>query len=145
MLYIDVKVQQVLIFDAEKTFPDECCGFLFGKDAGENRFVTAVLIVDNAKDGDKRRRFEISGKDYMSAEKYALENGLDFLGVYHSHPDHPSKASEHDRVAAQPYFSYLILSILKGKYDDQQSWRLNDDSVFEEESVSIGIKQNITV
>lgn len=145
MLYIDEKVQEVLKFDAERTFPDECCGFLFGKEDGSKRFVTGILIVDNAKDGDKRRRFEISSKDYMAAEKYALENNLDLLGVYHSHPNHPAEPSEHDRVAAQPYFSYLILSVLNGNFDYQRSWLLNDNSLFEEELVYFGIRPAATV
>ena len=46
------------------TFPDECCGFLFGTEQTDgSRTITKILEVNNSKTGDKKRRFEISGKD----------------------------------------------------------------------------------
>jgi proteasome lid subunit RPN8/RPN11 len=54
------------------------------------------------------------------------------LGIYHSHPNHPAIPSEHDRVAAQPYFSYVIISAMQGNIDHIRSWRLNEASQFEE-------------
>jgi|SRR5579863_496504 len=122
---------------ALNTFPDECCGFLYGiEQTGGNRVITKILEVNNSKTGDKKRRFEISGKDYMLAEKFALENDVLLLGIYHSHPNHPAIPSEHDRVAALPYFSYVILSVKPGKIDHIRSWQLNEESQFEEEVFS---------
>ncbi|HEY2649393.1 MAG TPA: M67 family metallopeptidase [Puia sp.] len=115
------------------TFPDECCGFLYGNEQSDSRVISKIWKVDNSKSGDKKRRFEISGKDYMLAEKFALENEVLLLGIYHSHPNHPAIPSEHDRVAALPYFSYIILSVKDGTIDHARSWRLNDVSQFEEE------------
>ena len=66
--------------DGLDSFPDECCGFFYGNEDGlGNRSVTEILVVNNAKEGDKRKRFEISAKDYMKAEQYALEKGLQLL------------------------------------------------------------------
>ena len=126
-------------------FPDECCGFLYGQEQEDGtRIISVIRQVDNAKPGDKRRRFEITPKDYMQAEEFALENNLSLLGIYHSHPGHPAIPSEHDRVAAQPYFSYVIISVLEGNIDHIRSWRLNDDSRFEEEVfLSISVNQSI--
>jgi proteasome lid subunit RPN8/RPN11 len=70
----------------------------------------------------------------MLAEKFAVENDVQLLGIYHSHPNHPAIPSEHDRVAALPYFSYVILSVKDGSIDHIRSWRLNDVSQFEEEN-----------
>ena len=118
-------------------FPDECCGFLYGTEQKDgSRLITKILEVNNSKAGDKRRRFEISGKDYIQGEKFALENDTLFLGIYHSHPKHPAIPSEHDRVAAQPFFSYVILSVMADKIDHIRSWQLNDDAQFEEEIFS---------
>ncbi len=143
MISIDHKPKQSMIEDALNSFPDECCGFFYGEEDGlGNRRVTEILVVNNAKEGDKRRRFEISPKDYLKGEQYALENGLEFLGVYHSHPNHPAIPSEHDRVAAQPYFSYIIISVLNDRTTHMRSWRLNDSLQFEEEDISTGIFQN---
>jgi proteasome lid subunit RPN8/RPN11 len=122
--------------DARAGFPNECCGFMLGnEDQQGNRIITDILIVNNAKEGDKRRRFVISGTDYLEAEAYSEKSGLAMLGIYHSHPGHPAIPSEHDRVAAQPFFSYLILSITDRRIDAIRSWRLNDESQFEEEEV----------
>jgi len=134
MIELESNPFQIMKIHAEKIFPDECCGFLFGKEESNgNRLISVLKEVDNAKPGDKRRRFEITGRDYMQAERFAAENNLGLLGVYHSHPNHPAIPSEHDRVAAQPFFSYVILSIRDGKTDHIRSWRLNEDSQFEEE------------
>ncbi len=123
--------------NAEKSFPDECCGFLFGTEQADGtRQISMLLEVNNSKAGDKRRRFEITGRDYMHAERYALEKELQLLGIYHSHPNHPAIPSEHDRVAAQPFFSYVIVSVMEGRTDHIRSWRLNAESQFEEEIFS---------
>lgn len=124
-----------MIEDAKRTFPDECCGFFFGIEEDEVRTISAIAVVDNSKEGDKRRRFEIKAKDYLRAEQYAEEHGLTLLGIYHSHPNHPSIPSEHDRVAAQPYFSYIIISVCERQFRSLQSWQLNEQSQFEEETV----------
>ncbi len=122
--------------DVLKTFPDECCGFLFGDETeGGDRNFTEIMVVDNSKAGDRRRRFEISAKDYLRAERFADENGLALLGVYHSHPLSPAIPSEHDRVAAQPYFSYIIASVYGEEIRDLTSWRLNESAEFEPEMI----------
>ena len=135
MLRINNKPMEEMIADAVKSFPEECCGFMFGKEEPDNRIISMVNTVRNSKEGDKRRRFEISPLDYMSAERYAEENELLLLGIYHSHPNHPSIPSEHDRIAAQVYFSYVIISVSEKEFNSIQSWRLNDTTKFEEEQI----------
>lgn len=136
MIKINSVIHQFLADDALRTFPDECCGFLLGTEAGDERIVEEIILVNNAKEGDKRRRFEITPLDYLKAERTADEKNLLLLGVYHSHPNHPSVPSEHDRVVAQPYFSYLIVAVRENEFVSLQSWRLNDASQFEEEKVA---------
>ncbi len=135
VLEINAAAQEVIIADGERSFPDECCGFFFGKEGEERRIITHALEVVNNKEGDKRRRFEIHPSDYMKAEKFSLVNELDFLGVYHSHPNHPAIPSEHDRIVALPFFSYIIISVYEGKLADFRSYRLNEERQFEEEEV----------
>jgi proteasome lid subunit RPN8/RPN11 len=135
MLLIEQKPLDEMYQDALQSFPDECCGFFFGKELEEERIITNVLIVHNSKEGDKRRRFEISPKDYLNAERFADENDLQLIGVYHSHPNHPAIPSEHDRIAAQPYFSYIIISVKENEIAETRSWQLNDDFHFEEETI----------
>ncbi|MFL5773322.1 MAG: Mov34/MPN/PAD-1 family protein [Flavisolibacter sp.] len=122
--------------DAVHTYPDECCGFIFGNEGYDNRHITSILVVNNSKDGDKRRRFEIAPRDYLNAELYAEQNEVVLLGVYHSHPESSAIPSETDRLSAQPFFSYIILSVLNRHIDDIRSWRLNDNFQFEEEIIN---------
>ncbi|HEX4851712.1 MAG TPA: M67 family metallopeptidase [Puia sp.] len=136
MIFIETDAHQRMVEDAVNNFPDECCGFMLGEeDPEENRIISEILVVDNSKEGDKSRRFEISSKDYLRAEQFAIDRNLSLLGIYHSHPNHPAIPSEHDRKAAQPFFSYVILSVLNNEFVSLRSWRLNEDEQFEEENV----------
>ena len=120
--------------DAQKTYPHECCGFMYGKEENGTRIITRAEPVNNTKEENRERRFEISPLDYMKAEEYADNNGLILLGVYHSHPEHPAIPSEHDLKVAMPYFSYVIVSVKKAKVVDFRSWKLSAGK-FEEEKV----------
>lgn len=136
MIIIDQAIKTLLAADAVKVFPDECCGFLFGMENDpQNRAIEEIMVVDNAKPGDKTRRFEISPMDYIHAERHALNRQLLLLGIYHSHPKHPAIPSEQDRIAAQPHFSYVIISILNPETINFRSWRLNDQEQFDEEMI----------
>lgn len=136
MIILEPHIEQLVLDDARQAFPDECCGFLFGTETQGKRLIQDILVVNNAKEGDKRRRFEISARDYLRAEQYAEEKGLSLLCVYHSHPKHPAIPSEHDRVAAQPFFSYVIVSVLEQGQTNILSWRLNDQHQFDPEPIT---------
>ena len=120
---------------AQFSFPDECVGFIFGFETGQKRIITRAIQTCNVKEGDKRRRFEISPLSYMKAEKYALQHDLTFLGIYHSHPLHPAVPSAHDLKQAMPFFSYPILSITPGEKTILRSWQLTDEEKFAEEFI----------
>lgn len=138
-LVIHKEAEKVMLADAVDTFPNECCGFFYGKETADGaRQITEAQIVVNSKEGDQRRRFEISPLDYMKAERYALSNDLTLLGVYHSHPNHPAIPSVHDLAKALPYFSYIIISVMDGEINVLRSWRLNEEKgEFEEENVKV--------
>lgn len=134
-LKISEEALNYMLEHAEVDYPNECCGFFYGRDNGDTRSVTLARQVKNSKEGDQSERFEIDPEDYRSAEKFALDHDLDLLGVYHSHPDHPAEPSEHDREVAMPWFSYIIISVQKGSAAGTRSWQLNEKRQFEEESV----------
>ncbi len=134
---ITAEVRDVINQQALECFPNECCGFLFGEEKS-GRVLTLATAVINSKEGDQRRRFEISPLDYLGAEQYALSNDTQLLGIYHSHPNHPAIASEHDLAVAMPYFSYLIVSVYSDEIRDLKSWRLLDEErKFQEEKIEI--------
>lgn len=135
-LHISENLLEFIKQHAKSTYPYECCGFIYGTDDGENRSVHHVEKASNSRDGDQRRRFEISVEEYLHAERQAAHLGYDLIGIYHSHPDHPSEPSEHDRNQAVPFFSYVIASVKNGTPGTTQSWRLQEDRTFSEEAIT---------
>jgi proteasome lid subunit RPN8/RPN11 len=123
----------------EAAYPEEGAGFLIGNEGQ----VATILPLDNSReDGARHNRFLITPEDYLQAELTADRLGLSLIGVFHSHPDHPNQPSEYDREWAQPFFSYIITTVNKGKAIESRSWRLLEDrSKFEEETIELSEPQ----
>jgi len=133
-----------------ETYPYECCGALLGRDLGlaENavsekkslsvsREVLSLFPLVNRRDDSPRNRFSVTAEDVKDAEKTARAQGLEVIGWYHSHPDHPARPSDYDRDHAWPWYSYIIVSVQSGVPQDMTSWRLEDDrSGFLEEKIA---------
>ncbi len=112
-----------------RAYPNECCGALLGVagDDGAHQ-VRALLALDNRREGEAARtRFLITGEDMIWAQKQARAQGLDIIGFYHSHPDHPARPSEFDREHAWPGYSYIIVAVAGGEPQEATSWVLADD------------------
>jgi proteasome lid subunit RPN8/RPN11 len=121
---------------AEEGFPHEVVGILAGSRAVHR--VTRVVALINERADSPANRYHVSGLTLMRAEQALEADGLDVVGYYHSHPDHPSQYSEFDRDHALPAMSYLIVSVRGGRVATEQSWRLRDDrSAMDEEPISI--------
>jgi proteasome lid subunit RPN8/RPN11 len=137
-----LKIQEPLLRRIQshgvETYPHECCGALLGHDEDAGREVLDLLPLANRRDDSPRNRFEVTPDDVRLAEKTAREKGLDLIGWYHSHPDAPARPSEFDREHAWPWYSYIIVSVLKGEPKDTTSWRLRDDrGAYDPESIEI--------
>ncbi len=135
-VHIASSAMELIHNEGAQAFPDECCGFLYGE-GGDTRQITLAVAVKNSQEGDQRRRFQIDPLDYMRAEQFAFDEGLELLGIYHTHPNHPAKPSIHDLNQAMPEFSYLILSVQEGTPDHARSWRLGEAGFFQEENLTI--------
>jgi len=109
-----------------RDYPNETCGAMLGVD-GERREVRALFPLVNRRDDSPRNRFSVTAEDVRAAERAATEQGLELIGWYHSHPDHPARPSEFDREHAWPWYSYVIVSVAAGQPQDMTSWRLADD------------------
>ena len=87
-------------------------------------------------ESEQHNRVLITPKDVLRAERFAREKKLDVIGYYHSHPDHPARPSQFDLDHALPVWTYIIVSIEKGKAVDLRSWEMeNDRSKFNEEEI----------
>jgi len=121
---------------ATMSYPDECCGVFIGRALEDATVVERVLSVGNERQDSRHNRYLISPETVLAAQKEARALGLDVVGYYHSHPDHPAKPSEFDREHAWPWVSYLIVSLQGRKVVDTRSWRLSEDRErFDEEGI----------
>lgn len=117
-------------------YPEEGCGVLVGREVEGARVIERVLPFENRRSEERERRYLIAPEQLLTAEREAREAGLDVVGFFHSHPDHPATPSAFDLEHAWPYYSYLIVSVEGGIVADARSWRLAADrSRFEPEPI----------
>ena len=137
MLLLSEEILKGIRQHGAEDYPNETCGAMLGVDGDSNREVRALFPLVNRRDDSPRNRFSVTADDVRGAEKAAKEQGLEVIGWYHSHPDHPARPSEFDRDHAWPWYSYVIVAVAQGQPQDLTSWRLTDDrSHFEPEEVS---------
>lgn len=130
---IDDEALSTIKISAKKSFPNECCGFLFGNE----RNISFAMDAKNVATNKESIAFQISATDYLAAEKLAVDKKTSLLGVYHSHPNQPAIPSVEDREAALPNFLYLILSITKNTINELKGWQLNPQDTFEEQPIKL--------
>jgi proteasome lid subunit RPN8/RPN11 len=139
-LKMSAEIAQNIREHGAQGYPNECCGALLGRDveattaattgAGVSlsaREILALFPLVNRREDSPRNRFSVTAEDVRDSEKAAREKGLDVVGWYHSHPDHPARPSQYDREHAWPWYSYIIVSVANGNPQEMTSWRLSDD------------------
>lgn len=125
------KIREVYA-QAVQEYPTECCGVLLGVRKGKERCVVEVVPVGNAaEDNRKHAHFSINPLEFVRIEESAVEKGLEIVGFYHSHPDCGAQASDEDIAYMILGYSYLILSVIKGKCESVESYeKTSYDEVF---------------
>ena len=125
MLKLTRQIEEAIRQAGTDAYPNECCGILFGSEDGDDHVVKSLRAIDNAREsGEQYHRFLITAEEMMQAEFEARRLGLEIVGFYHSHPDHPAKPSDYDRDHALPFYSYSILRVAEGRPELMTSWRL---------------------
>jgi proteasome lid subunit RPN8/RPN11 len=128
-----------------EAYPHECCGALLGRDTEVAdrrvyREIHALHPLINRREDSPQNRFSVTSQDVLEAEKDARDRGLEVVGWYHSHPDHPACPSQYDRDHAWPWYSYIIVSVANKVPEEMTSWRLADDRT-DFECEEIGLQQ----
>ena len=143
----------------EQGYPREVCGLLFGK-PGENKVLKievlqnvllekhaqrlkellsagAVALPKERLAGGGAFEFLIDPSEHYGKISEAAKNGLDQIGLFHSHPDHPARPSATD--ASQPFLSgwaNIIVAVHQGKFKEARSWfRKTEGNSFQEQSI----------
>ena len=141
MLILDPGVEIALRNHTESDYPREACGLLLGRFEGgsQTRRVAEARPAANLNLERPADRYELNPVDFLLIEQEARSRELEIVGVYHSHPDHPSRPSETDRLRAEEIWqsseswSYLILEVASGRVASRRSWVLRQGAFAEEE------------
>ena len=145
MLRIHFGDYEALRAHGEETYPNECCGVLLGKNVdGEGNHVTQIVRAGNTRTDSAHNRYHIAPQELVRIQRQARGLGLDIVGFYHSHPDHPAQWSQTDFAEAHWLgCSYLITSVGHGKALLTNSFLLSgageEDKSFEDEPIQIDI------
>jgi proteasome lid subunit RPN8/RPN11 len=130
----DEQRQQIAAW-AASAYPHEGCGLLLGRREGSATRVVEVRAARNIRSERARDRYEIDPADYLAAETAARAAGIEVVGIWHSHPDHPARPSPTDREFAWAGWSYLIAAVAAAGVTELRAWRLNGGGRFEEEEI----------
>jgi len=126
----------------EETYPFECCGALLGRFRDGNRVVEDVIRCNNTRADRPQDRYNIDLKELLAIQRQADERGLEIVGFYHSHPDHPAQWSQTDFAEAHWLScSYVITAVEKGSAALTNSFVLagssEEDKRLEPEAITV--------
>jgi proteasome lid subunit RPN8/RPN11 len=121
-----------MIATCVRALPDEGCGLLLGTSSGEvARVVASPNVAHSAK------IYEIEPKVMLRASREADAEGLEIIGVFHSHTHSEAYPSPTDiRQAPDPGWHYVLVS-LRDVPAVVRSYRIRGGEVTEEE-IAIG-------
>lgn len=142
MLRLNEQVYDAIRRHGEETYPYECCGVLLGRSAEGVNEVEDAVRAGNTRTDSARNRYQIAPRELVKIQKMGRERGLDIVGFYHSHPDHPARWSKTDFAEAHWIgCSYVITAVDEGVAQATHSFLLTgtgeDDKAFEDEAVEV--------
>jgi desampylase len=106
-LIISSELSAILLSEAQKAHPAECCGLLIGQGDKLTRIVPAANISETP-----HTHFEIDPAVLIAAEKAVRAgqgSGEAVLGYYHSHPNGKTEPSQTDAAMAAPDGRYWVI------------------------------------
>lgn len=121
---VDASVIAAIEVHAIEGYPNEICGFLIGPAGGET--ITESRRTPNVAPENQARRYLIDPREQIRVQRDCDANGLDILGYYHTHPDHPAQPSSHDAEPAWPGPLYMIVSVRQGQVAEANGFVATD-------------------
>jgi proteasome lid subunit RPN8/RPN11 len=145
MITLDPRTLEEIREHGRQAYPEECCGVLLGSGRGGSAFAGRIERMPNTRGEERRRRYLIDPLEYARVEREADREGIEVLGFYHSHPDHPARPSDYDREHAMPFFHYVVLAVAAGIPGDIGSFVLSEDrGAFEREDLAVEAPEGAT-
>ena len=142
MLKLNEQVYDAIRRHGEETYPYECCGVLLGRSTDGANEVEDAVRAGNIRTDSAHNRYQIAPQELVRIQRLGRERGLDIVGFYHSHPDHPAQWSKTDFAEAHWLgCSYVITAVEEGVAQATNSFLLTgsgeDDKAFEDEAVEV--------
>jgi proteasome lid subunit RPN8/RPN11 len=142
-LTIPAELYETIRRHGELTYPHECCGVLLGKSGEDGNVVEVAVEAGNTRTDSAHNRYNIAPQELIRIQRQGRERGLDIVGFYHSHPDHPAQWSKTDFEEAHWIgCSYVITSVEQGTAKVTNSFLLigtsEEDKGFEDQRVVVG-------
>ena len=110
------KQVQQMISHVDAHLPLEACGLL----AGRGSSVESVLVVTNQAQSPVR--YVMDPIEQLHAFEWIDSQGLELLGIFHSHPSGPETVSATDIAEAAYDVVYIILSHANGHWHTRGFW-----------------------
>src|SRR5512143_3117018 len=107
---------RAMLDHVDEQAPLEACGLL----AGKNDRVEKVILVRNQ--AQSPARFVLDPYEQLRAFDWIETNGLDLLGIFHSHPAGPETASVTDIAEAAYEVVHLIWSRKQNRWQVRGFW-----------------------
>ena len=131
MLSLDERLRDATIATCIRALPDEGCGLLLGASDAERAVVRDVIVSENVLHSAKV--YEIDSKVLLRTYRRADDEGLEVLGVFHSHTHTDAYPSPTDIAQApDPGWHYVLVS-LRDVPTVVRSFRIIEGVVSEEE------------
>ena len=147
MLKLSESIYNALRKHGEETYPHECCGVLLGRSVQNADNLDINTVEDAVRAGNTRtdaahNRYHIAPQELIKIQRQGRERGLDIVGFYHSHPDHPAQWSKTDFEEAHWLgCSYVITAVANGVAQQTNSFLLTgtneDDKSFKDETIQV--------
>ena len=127
MIRIEPQPWESMVAHAQRAYPNECCGAMLGHADDDLKIVREAMPLENSFGGEQKARYELRPEDLLAADHAARERRMELIGIYHSHPDCDAYFSETDLKNSCSWYSFVVLSIRKGKFDHANSWLPNPE------------------
>ena len=113
---------------AEAAHPHEGCGVLIGRYEGDDVLVQEATSARNLWTERLADRYDMDPADIQAADRSARARGLDTVGFWHSHPDHPARPSQLDSDRSWADYAYLIVNTVAGGSGDLNAFGRDDEA-----------------
>ena len=113
-------------------YPHEVCGLLVGREAGGDTLVERLEPARNMVMDRLRDRYLLDPDDFLAADGAARRDGLEIVGIWHTHPDQPAHPSAADLQSAWEGYAYVILAVARDGVVERRCWRVQGSRFVEQ-------------